>query len=132
MIGVGSEAKLVYPELSYKIVGILFEVHNKLGGSYQEKYYQRAVAAVLVREKLRFEGELAVDLHIDEHPIGRYLLDFLIEDKIVLELKAKPNLHKNDFRQVRAYLRAKNLRLGILANFRGKSVEFFRILNPIT
>lgn len=122
-------AELVYPELSYKIVGILFEVHSQLGGKYQEKYYQRAVEIALKKEKLLFKKEIAVDLSFNGEKIGKYFLDFLIGGKIILELKAEPRFNREDFKQVMAYLKAKNLKLGILANFRGERLEYKRILN---
>ncbi len=122
-------AELIYPELSYKIVGILFKVHSKLGGKYQEKYYQRAVALALKEEGLSYEKEIVVDLTFNGEKIGKYFLDFLIEDKVVLELKATPRFNREDFRQVAAYLKAKKLKLGILANFRGEQLTYKRILN---
>jgi len=122
-------AELIYPELSYTIVGILFKVHSKLGGKYQEKYYQRAVEIALKEVGLSFEKEIAVDLSFEGKKIGKYFLDFLIDDKIVLELKATPRFNRQDFRQVSAYLKAKNLKLGILANFRGDKLQYKRILN---
>lgn len=123
-------AKLIYPRLSYKIVGVLYEVHSKLGGNYQEKYYQRALAVALKKASLSFKKEIAVDLSFNEEKIGKYFLDFLIEDKIVLEIKAKPRLSREDFRQVRAYLKARRLKLAKLANFRGDRRVCKRILNP--
>lgn len=58
-------SKLVYPELSYKLVGILFEIHTELGNRYQEKYYQRAVEVKLKNNKISFKKEINVDLKID-------------------------------------------------------------------
>ena len=121
--------KLVYPQLSYKIVGVLYKVHSELGGSYQEKYYQRAVKIALKNESISFKREIAVDLTYKGNKIGKYFLDFLVEDKIILELKTKPRFAKEDFRQVRAYLKAKKLKLGILANFRGNKLIYKRVLN---
>jgi GxxExxY protein len=96
-------AKLIYPKLSYTIVGILYKVHSNLGGNYQEKYYQRAVAIELKELGLSFTREIAVELSYQDEKVGRYLLDFLIEDKIILELKAKPLITHEDFRRVKAY-----------------------------
>lgn len=121
--------KIVEKDLSYKIVGILFEVHTKLGGNYQEKYYQRAVEKVLIRDKIRYQKEISVDLDFEGEKIGKYFLDFLIEGRVVLELKAVPVLTQEMFRQVKSYLRTTSLELGILANFRGKSLIYKRILN---
>ena len=124
-----SLASLIFPELSYRIIGILFEVHTSLGNRYQEKYYQRAVAIKLKKNNISFKKEIPIDLIIDKEKIGKYFLDFLIEDKLILELKAKPSFTKNDYRQVLAYLTAANLKLGILANFYAESLEYKRILN---
>ena len=121
--------KLVYPELSYKLIGILFEVHTELGNRYQEKYYQRAIEVKLKRNKIFYKKEISVDLIIDEERIGKYFLDFLIDDKIILELKAKPRFTKNDYNQVKAYLEAFKLELGLLVNFFGDSLEYKRVLN---
>ncbi len=123
-------AVLVYPELSYRIVGILFEVHNRLGGNFEEKYYQRAVEKLLSLNKLKFNKELKADISFEGDRIGKYFLDFLVEDKIILELKAVPRVLPIHFRQVRSYLKVKNLQLGILANFRGSKLTYKRILNP--
>lgn len=120
---------IVHKELSYKIVGILFEVHTKLGGIYQEKYYQRAVETCLKKQNIKYERELIVDLFLDTDKIGKYFLDFLIDGKVVLETKAVPRLLPIHFRQVSAYLKSKNLDLGIIANFRGEKLVFKRVLN---
>ena len=122
-------AIIIYKDLSYKIIGILFDIHKQLGNRYQERYYQRAVAEALKKNNLRFQKELSVNLEYDGKKIGQYLLDFLIENKIVLEIKAVPQLRPVDFKQVIAYLKAKKLELGLLANFRPDSLEYKRILN---
>ncbi len=126
------KTKIVHPELSYQIVGLLFEVHNSLGNRYQEKYYQRAVEVKLKGKKISYKREVEVDLTIDNEKIGKYFLDFLIDNKVILELKVKPVLTKNDYRQIRAYLQACNLKLGILVNFYGESLKYNRILNSNT
>jgi GxxExxY protein len=123
-------ADLVYPELSYKIVGVLFEVHNRLGGSFEEKYYQRAIEQLLRKYKIGYIRELNVDISFEGDKIGKYFLDFLIDDKIVLELKAVPKFLPVHYRQIRSYLKVKNLALGILANFRGERLQYRRILSP--
>lgn len=124
-----NQTKLVYPVLSYKLLGACFDVHKELGGKYQEKYYQRAVEIRLQELKIPYQKELVVDLIFSERKIGKYFLDFLIEGKIVLELKAAPQFLRSDFLQVSAYLKAKNLKLGILINFRGARLTYKRILN---
>lgn len=121
--------KIVQKELSYKIMGILFSVHNQLGNRYQERYYQRAVEQGLKENNLRFKKEIEVDLKYNDKKIGKYFLDFLIEDSIILELKTVLELRPKDFTQILAYLTAKNLELGIIANFRADKLIYKIVLN---
>lgn len=85
---INSNIKLVLPDLSYTIMGILFTVHNELGPLMLEKYYQRAVAKELLSGGLKFTREIPITLYYHGESIGRYFLDFVVEDKIILELKA--------------------------------------------
>lgn len=72
---------------------------------------------------------MPVNLNYDGEKIGRYCLDFLVENKVVLEIKCVPELKPIDFKQVLAYLRAKKIELGMLANFRPESLVYKRIFN---
>ncbi|MFH1620238.1 MAG: GxxExxY protein, partial [bacterium] len=124
------EKEIVEKDLSYKIMGILFGVHSALGGRYQEKYYQRAVETGLKHSGLKYAKELEAELNYEGDKIGKYRLDFLVEEKIIVELKTVPVLGREEYRQVKAYLKSSGLRLGILANFRGPRLQYKRILNP--
>lgn len=112
-------------------MGILFDVHNRLGGGFEEKYYQRAVEKLMKSNKLSFDRELKADISFEGDKIGKYFLDFLVENKIIVELKTVPELLPIHYRQVRSYLKVKGLELGILANFRSKKLVYKRILNKI-
>lgn len=122
---------LLYPELSYKIVGILYAVYNELGSGYQEKYYQRAVKIKFTKEKIAFKEQVPVELKFEDENIGKYVLDFVVESQIVLELKIASYFRKRDYQQVKAYLKAKKLELGILAIFNEEGVSYKRILNKL-
>ncbi|MBL7159486.1 GxxExxY protein [Candidatus Microgenomates bacterium] len=122
-------AELIYKKLSYKIVGILFDVYNKLGPDYQEKYYQRAIKATLEENKISFKRELPVNLQFGSAKIGRHFVDFVIDDKIVLEIKKVRKLLPKDFKQALTYLKSLNKKLGILANFNRDKLEYRRIIN---
>jgi GxxExxY protein len=115
---------LVYPELSYQIIGILFEVYNELGPGYHEKYYQRAIAVGLKRSNLSFREQVHVSLIFKGEKIGNYYLDFLIADKIILEIKKGERFSKRNIDQILTYLKAKKLKLGIIANFGQKELKF--------
>ncbi|HVZ12577.1 MAG TPA: GxxExxY protein [Patescibacteria group bacterium] len=120
---------IVYPELSYKLMGILFQIHTELGNRYQEKYYQRAIELSLKKNGIIYKKELPVDLIFEGEKIGKYYLDFLVENKIILEVKAVERILPKDFTQLLAYLKANNLELGILVNFRTNKLFSRRILN---
>ena len=120
---------LIYPELSYKLVGVLFDVYNELGGGYREKYYQKAVILSLQKNKISFKEQPYTPLKYNGINIGSNYLDFLIEGKIVLEIKAGEKFVRKNIDQVYSYLKTNNLRLGILANFTKTGLRFKRILN---
>lgn len=120
---------LIYPKLSYKVVGILYDVYNELGFGYQEKYYQRAIAVAFNKTKIKFREQVKALLNYTSSNIGRYFLDFLIEEKMVLEIKRGDYFSKNNIEQIYSYLKATDLKLGILANFTRAGVKFKRIVN---
>lgn len=120
---------LVHPELSFQIVGTLFEVFKQLGYGLEEKHYQRAVAAELKNNGLSFNEQVYIPLEYKGEKIGSYFLDFLIEDKVILELKKNSGVSKQSIEQVKAYLVAFDLHLGIIANFTEDGVRFKRIVN---
>ncbi|MEI6511460.1 MAG: GxxExxY protein [Candidatus Uhrbacteria bacterium] len=122
--------RLVLPELSYQIVGACFDAHNEIGGGQREKYYQKAVAVHLRKKGIRFREQLHAPLICDGQTIGRYILDFLVNEQIVLELKAGRSFRKADFDQVVQYLVQKKLPLGILVRFDVDSVIYRRVLRP--
>jgi GxxExxY protein len=120
------KSKLIYPELSYKINGVLFEVHNKLGRFCKEKQYQDYIAEILSKREIEFEREKPINIS-DE--VGGNRADFIIENKIILECKAKPVVTKDDYYQVLRYLKASGKKLGLLVNFRNTYLRSKRIAN---
>lgn len=121
---------IVYPKLSYNIMGILFSVQNNLGNELQEKIYQRAVEKRLLEQKILFIREFHLPIQDEHRVIGKYYLDFVIDGKIAVELKAKPSLTDKDLRQLLAYLQIARLKLGILANFHTRQLTYKRVVNP--
>ena len=121
--------KVIYKELSYTLVGILFEVDNLLGYGLQEKYYQKALEGILKEKDISYQRETPYKIAIDNKEIGRYFLDFLIEDKIVLEIKKGHHFSKRNIEQIKGYLHVTKKKLGILVNFTPDGVRFLRILN---
>lgn len=123
--------KYPHKELTYKIIGALFKVHNYLGNSLEEKYYQRALAQEFRNLGLKFKEQVEVDLNYDGLNIGKHKLDFLIEDKIILEIKAIPRLDAKASTQLLAYLKSCRVHVGLLANFRTERLTYRRLVNPL-
>ncbi len=124
------DGKVIYKDLSYQIVGILFEVYNNLGPGLQEKYYERAVAESFKEKNISYKRQVPFNVVYKEKNIGRYFLDFIVEDKIVLELKRGNYFSRRYIEQIKAYLAVTKMKLAILAHFTSNGVKIFRAFNP--
>ncbi|MDP3004178.1 MAG: GxxExxY protein [Candidatus Azambacteria bacterium] len=113
--------KIIYPELSYTITGICFDIHNKIGRYAREKQYCDSIEEKLTEIKLPYKREQIVGSTGNK-------IDFLIDEKIVLEIKAKRYLLKEDYYQLQRYLQVLNKRLGLLVNFRNRFIKPSRIV----
>lgn len=118
-----------YSELTGSIIGCAMEVHKILGNGFQEVIYQRALAIEFTSKNIRFEREFEMPIHYKENHIGTRKVDFLVEDKISVELKALIKTEEAHLAQAINYLEAYNLEIGLLINFGAKSLEFKRLLN---
>lgn len=121
--------KVLYPEFSYKINGILFKVKKDLGHCKNEKQYCDAIEKELKRAELEYEREKILEPSFENEKRGRNKVDFLIEEKIILEVKAKPYITKPDYYQVRRYLEALGKKLAIIVNMRRYYINPKRVLN---
>ncbi len=113
--------KLIYPELSYIITGVCFDVHNQLSRFRKEKLYCDLLEAKFKEKGLNYLREHRVQETEDR-------VDFLIENKIILELKTKPFILKADYYQIQRYLQILDMKLGLLVNFRARYLKPLRIL----
>jgi len=120
---------LLHPELSYQMMGLLFEVHNKLGTKYQEKHYQRALEIKLKDLNVPYIRERKINVNFENQVLGEFYADFVIDDKIILELKKVWAITQDDVKQVLRYLDATNLDLAIIANFKHQRLEYRRVVN---
>ncbi len=121
--------KLIYPELSYKINGILFSIHNELGRYCNEKQYSDAIEKKFKELKIVYEREKIIPPSFEGEIRGRNKVDFIVENQIIVEAKSKRIAGKDDYYQTRRYLEAFNKKLAILVNFRDKYLRPKRILN---
>jgi GxxExxY protein len=104
-------------------------VHTALGNGFQEKIYQRALAIELADSKIPFARELSMPIYYKNQHIGTRRVDFLIADKIALEMKAVIELKDVHLAQAINYLEAYDLEVGLLINFGSKSLDFKRLRN---
>jgi len=118
---INKKQKLIYPELSYLITGICFYVHNTIGRFAREKQYSDLIEDKLKDAKIPYKRELCIS------DTGN-ILDFLIDDKIILEIKSKRLITKEDFYQLQRYLQASNKKLGLIVNFRNRYLKPIRII----
>lgn len=123
------ESEIIYKELSYKIVGISFEVFNELGYGYKEKHYEKIIEKYLLQNNIKFHRQAPYKINFKGEIIGTYYMDFIIEDKIVLEIKQENYFSRNNIGQINGYLRATGLKLGLLINFTQRGVKYIRIVN---
>lgn len=121
--------EIIYPKLSYKIIGLLFKIYNKLGYGYQEKHYQRAFKRELEKNNIQYKQEVLSPLIYEDKGIGRYYLYFVIENKVVVELKIANDIYKRHLKQILDYLKSKGLKLGILAIFTKEGLRYKRVVN---
>lgn len=124
------EVKIIYKDLSYNIVGVMFEVFNELGYGYQEKHYERAAEKTFIDKKINYKRQLPYSIIFRGEKIGIYYLDFLVEDKIVVELKKGNYFSRKNINQVKEYLKVTDLKLALIINFTSYGVKILRILNP--
>lgn len=121
-----------YPEseLTGKIIGCAIEVHKILGNGFQEVIYQRALAIEMRRQGIEFSREFEMEIFYKEENIGTRRVDFFVENKIMVELKAVIQLEDVHLAQAINYLEAYNMQIGLLINFGSRSLQFKRVMKP--
>jgi GxxExxY protein len=121
--------KIIYKRLSFKVIEACFEVHNILGPGFSEKIYEEALSRELGSRGIGYERQKLVEVIYKDEKIGEYRLDMVVEDKIILEIKAVSELNSVFEAQMLSYLKATRMKLGILVNFGTRKVTYKRIVN---
>lgn len=121
--------KVLFPELSYQVCGLCFKIHNTLGQFRSEKSYADALGKMLDANKINYKREFSLPISFEGEAERRNIPDFVIEDKIILDIKAKRIVTKEDYFQMKRYLVASDKKLGLIVNFRQKYISPKRILN---
>jgi len=118
-----------YEELTGKIIGCAMEVHKYLGNGFQEVVYQRALSIEFNLQNLIFKREKEMPLQYKGFNVGTRRVDFFVEEKIMVEIKAQIKLEDVHLAQAMNYLEAYNMEIGLLLNFGARSLEFKRLHN---
>lgn len=113
--------------LTEQIIGCIVKVHRALGPGFLEAIYRRALLIEIRRCGLNVETEKEVSVFYEGEPVGVHRLDLVVEGTVVLELKAVPEFAAAHYEQVRSYLRASGLSVGLLVNFGKERSEFRRV-----
>ena len=125
----GEKGKYQFEELSRKIIGAAVEVHRELGPGYLENIYEEALKMDLTEHGLHFECQKEIKIEYLGVVVGIHRLDLVIENEIIVELKAVKELADIHFAQLRSYLKATGLKVGLLLNFAKPALEIKRIVN---
>ena len=110
-----------YTELTEKIIGIFYKVYNKLGYGFLEKVYENAMMIDFKNEGIPAISQAAIRVFYEEKIIGEYFADILVDDKVIVEIKATRNLALEHEAQLLNYLKASNIEVGLLLNFGPKA-----------
>jgi GxxExxY protein len=116
-------------EMTYKINGCAMKVHNTLGNGFQEVIYQRCLAIELERAGFGFGREVEQCIYYDGIEVGTRRADFVVEGKVIVELKALINLEDVHLAQAKNYVVAYDFPIGLLINFGGNSLQFKKVFN---
>ena len=120
--------KIVYRDLSYKIVGLAMTVHNELGYGFLEKVYENAMMVLLRRDGITAQQQYPIKVQFQGEIIGDYYADILVEDKIILELKSTDQIVDVHRAQTLNYLKATGLKLALILNFGKEKLEYERLV----
>ena len=121
------EKEYKYSDITGKIIGCAMKVHSTIGNGFQEVIYQRALEIEMKIERLKFSRELEMPIYYRDSEIGTRRVDFLVENKVLVELKALIQLEDVHLAQALNYLEAFKLEIGLLLNFGSKSLQFKRL-----
>ncbi len=119
-----------FDELTYKVIGCAMKVHNTLGNGFQEVIYQRCLVIELNRAGIAFSREQEHKIFYEGIEVGTRRADFIVEGKVMVELKAVINLEDVHLAQAKNYVVAYDLPVGLLINFGARSLQYKKVFNP--
>lgn len=120
--------EILYKELGFDIIGVAMKVHGDLGSGFLEKVYENAMMVLFRKRSITAEQQKSLNLIYYGENIGRYVADILVEDKVILELKAVDKITDIHIAQTINYLKITGKKLGIILNFKNKKLEYRRVI----
>ena len=123
--------EFIYEDLSYKLIGLAYRIDTQIGFGHSERIYSDSFEKLLQSENISYKRELYNPIKVDEHLIAKRYLDFLIDDKIIVEIKVGNYRFETVFNQVLNYLKINSLKLGIVIRFNKTGVQIKRVVNLI-
>lgn len=124
-----TENKLIYKDETYQLRGIFYEIQNELGTNFQEKHYCRALESKLEKAGIPFKREVPIKVIYEGKVLGIFKADFIINNRIILEIKTTNRISADNVKQMIRYLEGSNLKLGLIINFRARPLEIKRVVN---
>lgn len=121
-------SELLYKDLTYKLRGIFFDVQNDLGTKFQEKHYCRALEMKFKEAGVGYKREVPIRVKYQGELLGIFKADFIIEDKIILEIKTTDRITADNVKQIIRYLESTEIKLGLIVNFRIRPLQIKRIV----
>jgi GxxExxY protein len=118
-----------YKGLTRKVIGAAMEVHRGLGYGFLESVYEAALAVEFRNQKIFFEQQQPIDVYYKSSVVKQFFCDFLIDNVLIVEIKAVKRLTDIEMAQVLDYLKATKLKLGLLLNFGANSLQYKRVIN---
>ena len=115
----------IHSDITSQIISAFYKVYNQLGYGFLEKVYQNSLLIELKRKELDCVPLLPIDVYYDEYKVGFYIADIVVNNSVIIEIKAAESLCEEHEAQLINYLRATNIEVGLLLNF-GKKAEFKR------
>ena len=119
---------IIHKGLSYKIIGLAMEVHGRLGHGFLEKVYENALMLLLRREGIDARQQHSIKVYFEGEIVGDYIVDILIDGKVILEIKAQDDIRDVHRAQALNYLKATRLLLAIILNFGRTKLEYERLV----
>lgn len=120
--------EFLYKDLTYKIIGLAMEVHNELGYGFLEKVYENALMIQLKNENIKAEKQFPLKIYFKNQVVGEYYPDIIVDDKVIIELKATEKIIDAHKAQTLNYLKGTRLKVALIINFGKEKLEYERMV----